>query len=99
MANQVCFCPQQPPEGAVGNTSSVLRPRVVSFKQILSPKIFPALSEAAQCPGLEWKFYIRQQVVDTFDELTDRMALCGMPEILGREMYIYLRAGDQSVSQ
>ena len=40
-----------------------------------------------------------EQIVDPFDELTDRMALRGVPEILGGEMYIYLRAGDQSVAQ
>jgi len=42
---------------------------------------------------------MRQQIVDTFDQIPNRVALCSVPEILGGEMYIYLRTGDQPVSQ
>jgi hypothetical protein len=42
---------------------------------------------------------MRQKIVDPFDQLTNRMTLGSVSKILGGEMYIYLRAGDQPVSQ
>ena len=92
--------PNSPPRGAVGHTSLVLRLRVVRYKQIFSAENIPGAIRI----GLRYQsgmavLHSGSKSSIAFDQLTDRMALRGVPKILGGEMYIYLRAGDQPVPQ
>jgi len=99
MAIQVCFYAPKPPEGGLGAHLFSSTP-VRSFKQVNSNEInFSRLPKPAERAGLERNFYLRQQVINALDQFADRMPVSSLPQVLGGEMYIYLRARDQPVPQ
>ena len=100
MAIQVCFCaPKAPRRGGVGTHRFCSTP-VRGFKQAnFNGMDFSRLAKPAELAGLQRNFDLRQQVVDAVDQFPDRMPIRRLPQILGGEMNIYLRARDHPVTQ